>query len=212
MNCFSFNKSYTELKKYLDEGGNPNVLLFYKFINDIKCVKLLLEHGLDPNIPMESIYSNVSPLSTCLIYGPIELTELLLKYGADPNLPLSYELHPLSYAALHTPTCNFLETFKLLIKYGADITIKTKIGNSCIDLLDRNAFLKYSEVLLKYNPPLKYHPRLKQVPKVLKYWCKRKWVVFKTLVKLLSLHQRAVVTANHPNRLKDLGVFNVSEE
>jgi ankyrin repeat protein len=214
MICFSFkieNERYTELKKYFDDGGNPDVLLFYKFINDPECVKLLLESGLNPNKPMETIFCNVSPLATCLVYGSIECMELLLKYGADPNRPLDGELHPLLYAAFHTPTSKFLETFELLMKYGADINIKSTLGNSCMDLLHLDTFFKYSGVLLKYNPPLKYHPRLKQVPSVLKYWCQRKWVIIRSAVKLLSLHQRAVITANHPNRLKQLGYFNVKE-
>jgi hypothetical protein len=40
----------------------------------------------------------------------------------------------------------------------------------------------------------------------------RRWTFVKCYVLLLGLHQRAVVSANHPNRLKQLGVFNVKEE
>jgi hypothetical protein len=39
----------------------------------------------------------------------------------------------------------------------------------------------------------------------------RRWTFVKCYVLLLGLHQRAVVSANHPNRLKQLGYFNVKE-
>jgi hypothetical protein len=225
MNCFSFkieieNERYTELKKYLDRGNSPNeylssgYLLFYSFIHDPVCVKLLLESGLDPNKSVCN-FCNISHLSLCLVYGSIECTELLLKYGADPNCNDHHdtydELTHLLYVVLYTPTSKFLETFELLMKYGADINIKTEHGSSCMDLLRYAPFLKYSEVLLKYNPPLKYDPRLKLVPSVLKYWCKRKWAIILSATKLLSLHQRAVVSANHPNRLKAIGFFEIPQ-
>ena len=39
---------------------------------------------------------------------------------------------------------------------------------------------------------------------------KNRWVIIKCIVLALSLHKRAVVTANHPDRLKQLGVFEKS--
>ena len=216
-------KRFTELKKYLDNRNSPNeylssgYLLFYKYIHDVDSVKLLLEYGLDPNKPVCN-FCNTSQLSFCLMYGSIECTELLLKYGADPNCKDYYhdyirggEIPHLLYVVLYTPTSKFFKMFELLMKYGADINIKSIQGSSCMDLLRYGTFLKYSELLLKYNPPLKYHPKLKLVPKVLKYWCRRKWAIIRSATKLLSLHQRAVVSANHPNRLKQLGYFNVKE-
>ena len=225
MNLFSFkieNERFTELKKYLDRGNSPNdylssgYLLFFSYINDVECIKLLLEYGLDPNKPVYR-HCNTTQMSLCLVYGSIECTELLLQYGADPNCKnyhytLGHEIPPLLYVVLYTPTSKFLKMFELLMKYGADINIKSTSGDSLMDLLRYAPFLKYSEVLLKYNPPLKYDPRLKEVPSVLKYWCRRKWTIIHIATKLLSLHQRAVITANHPNRLKQLNYFELSEE
>ena len=39
----------------------------------------------------------------------------------------------------------------------------------------------------------------------------RKWKILKASTKLLSLHQRAVVTANHPDRLKETGAFEETD-
>jgi hypothetical protein len=36
---------------------------------------------------------------------------------------------------------------------------------------------------------------------------KNRWVTVKCIVIALSLHKRAVVTANHPDRLKEIGTF-----
>ncbi len=40
---------------------------------------------------------------------------------------------------------------------------------------------------------------------------KRRWTFVKCYVGWLGLHQRAVISANHPNRLKQLGYFNVND-
>jgi len=39
---------------------------------------------------------------------------------------------------------------------------------------------------------------------------KARWVLIKATTKLLSLHKRAVVSANNPNRLKKLGMFEIN--
>jgi hypothetical protein len=226
--------NYTELKKYLDDGGDPNAynhngwsMLFY-YIGRLDCFELLLERGANPN---QSYFKNDDqfPLFHDVGYCNIRHIKLLLKFGADPNCMND------GYTPLHKITSYysviFIELFNLLMNSCANINIKTKHGDSCMDLLVKEHLkLEYYNncrielrlqqqssietkfnLFMKHNCPLKYHPRLKQVPKVLKYWCKRKWVLLLAVVKLLSLHQRAVVSANHPNRLKQMGVFNVSE-
>jgi len=39
---------------------------------------------------------------------------------------------------------------------------------------------------------------------------KARWVLIKATTKLLSLHKRAVVSANNPNRLKKMGMFEIN--
>src|SRR5690606_18465698 len=52
--------------------------------NDLKMVKLLLEHGANPSLPEEG-----APLGQALWFAVYqnqrEMAELLLEYGADPN-------------------------------------------------------------------------------------------------------------------------------
>ena len=228
---------YLTLKKYLDDGGDPNAYnshgysLLYEYSNNynyyLDCYELLLERGANPNQSHRKNHTGYHPICCIAIKGDIERMKLLLKFGANPNCIDVNGRTPLHHIYLNnTPV--FLKLGNLLIEHGADITIKTKHGDFCMDLLVKelslvreyynNCSIEYGlqrqssihmklNLFMKHNCPLKYHSVLKQVPTVLKYWCKRKWVLLLAVVKLLSLHQRAVVSANHPNRLKQMGVF-----
>ena len=224
---------YAELVKYLDNGGDPNAyndngwsMLFY-YIGRLDCFELLLERGANPN---QSYFKDKEtfPLFHCICYYNTKHIKLLLQFGADPNC-MDHGVTPLHEITSYYG--DFIVLFNLLMNSGADINIKTKHGDSCMDLLvkehlkleyynncsielrllqQRSIDTKFN-LFMKHNCALKYHPRLKQIPSVLKYWCQRKWAIIRSATKLLSLHQRAVVTANHPNRLKQLGYFNVKE-
>ena len=78
----------------------------------------------------------------------------------------------------------------------------------------KKIFSNFHKVLQKY-PELKeyrecvireldpdYYVQLRKIAKI-------KWKIIKASVKLLSLHQRAVITANDPERLKELGYFEL---
>ena len=222
--------NYTELEKYLDNGGDPNAYnqdgwsMLFNYITRLDCFELLLERGANPN---QCYFKNVDifPLFHSISYCHIEHIKLLLKFGADPNC-MDHGVTPLHKITNYYGNL-FIELFNLLMNSGADITIKTKHGDSCIDLVvkehlkieyyiklrlvqQRSIDTKFN-LFMKHNCVIKYHPTLKQIPSVLKYWCRRKWVIIRSTIKLLSLHQRAVVTANHPNRLKQLNYFNVKE-
>ena len=45
-----------------------------------------------------------------------------------------------------------------------------------------------------------------------KFKTRKCWTILKCLVKILAIHKKAVITANHPNRLKLLGVFNIQDD
>ena len=66
------------------------------------------------------------------------------------------------------------------------------------------------ECFEKYRPLFGYSKKLeRRFPSLYRIWVRRKWMLIKCSVKFLSLHQRAVVTANSPDRLKELGTFEV---
>lgn len=69
-----------------------------------------------------------------------------------------------------------------------------------------NAFL--SCYLSKFLPNIFKKQAINLIVKYINKFYKIKgWTIIKSLTKLLSLHKRAVVTANHPDRLKLSGVF-----
>lgn len=62
--------------------------------------------------------------------------------------------------------------------------------------------------LSKYLPMIFKKPEINQVIKyIYKEYKIKGWTIMKALTKLLSLHKRAIVSANHPDRLKLSGVF-----
>ncbi len=62
----------------------------------------------------------------------------------------------------------------------------------------KNVYKKFSEVEKKNKDFEKY---LEKIDSFLRLVPKRRWKIIKASVKLLSLHQRAVITANHPSRM-----------
>ena len=77
------------LKQMLASGTNLNVcaaggsiLRLSAISGDLEEVRLLLEHGAHPDLPLNEIGG--SPLSSALISGKFEVARLLLSKGADP--------------------------------------------------------------------------------------------------------------------------------
>ena len=86
----------------------------------VEVVKLLLEHGANPNA--RDMYG-VTPLHLAARKGHVEITKLLLEHGADPNAKekLGGET-PLYWAVVH----DRIDTAKLLLEHGADPNNKSK--------------------------------------------------------------------------------------
>ena len=79
--------------------------------------------------------------------------------------------------------------------------IKRIFGNFQ-EVLQKHPELKeYRECVIRELDP-EYYIRLRNIAKI-------KWKIIKALTKLLSLHQRAAVSANNPERLKKIGFFDI---
>jgi hypothetical protein len=213
--------SVYRLKRYLEKGGDPNAYdelglsLLYIHLRNPKAVELLLNHGADPNKFV--LYQNKVPLRHCLYMGYYESAVLLIEHGAD--------LNDSRFSALHN-IMRHPQLIPLLVKKGADINIisgsfvTTPIGhavslfilmvvNHVVPKL-RDDLLCYIRTIMKYRPKvddysrefIKYH-----LPDVFSKWIRGKWVFIRCAVKFLGLHQRAVVTANHPLRKQARGEF-----
>jgi ankyrin repeat protein len=80
-------------------------------------VKLLLEHGANPDI---SNFNKITPLLYAVRYNNYEICSLLLEYGSDVNLQDIYGNSPLIGAAKNGK----MEIVELLLSYGANVDIQ----------------------------------------------------------------------------------------
>lgn len=78
-------------------------------------VKLLLEHGADPNIPEEGIAPRGHALHSAVVNGHKEVVKLLLEHGAYPSVQIESSADTLSAAIRNKDT----EMIELLCSYGA---------------------------------------------------------------------------------------------
>lgn len=81
----------------------------------IEIVKLLLEHGADPNLPEEGIAPRGHALHSAVCNGHIEIVELLLEHGAHPNVEIESSADTLSAAIARSNQ----PMIDLLCSYGA---------------------------------------------------------------------------------------------
>ena len=77
-----------------------------------------------------------------------------------------------------------------------------RIFSNFHEVLQKSPSLKeYRECVIRELDP-DYYVKLRKITKI-------KWTILKASVKMLSLHQRAVIRANNPERLKELGYFEL---
>ena len=124
----------------LQAGANPDgdnkgktPLVSAAAWNRMEIAKILLDNPYKKaNINITDITIG-TPLEIAASRGNVDMVQFLLKQGADPNI--EGNLTPLQIIALpgdEGPTRVFQIT-KLLLDYGADLTVKDSYGNTVID-------------------------------------------------------------------------------
>lgn len=93
-----------------------------------ECISLLLAAGANPN---EISEGDMTPLLNCTIMNDAKSVEALIKGGADINHQDSNGDTALMYAAWYNKN---YDVSKLLIKYGADPTLKNSSSDSPLSL------------------------------------------------------------------------------
>jgi ankyrin repeat protein len=148
------SSNYQKAKKLLKKNENAiniqdsifgtTLLMWATSVNDIRAMKILLEHGADPNISsgegLSAAWISVSlPANNSALNPNYEHTRLkiLLDYGADPNFiycPTNKEKTDAANceekSLLMHAVSRGTEKVKLLVDAGADINYKSNLGKT----------------------------------------------------------------------------------
>jgi ankyrin repeat protein len=111
----------------------------------IEIVKLLLEHGADPNLREEGIAPHGHSLYSAVYYGHYEIAKLLLAKGAYPNPPVESSADALSIARMNKDD----KMAELLCSYGAARSV---------DILSYYGDVETAAAIFAVNPALADDP------------------------------------------------------
>ncbi len=152
--------------------------------------------------------------STMLIiasyYGDINIVKKCIKLGADVNKMNITDRNALFFSISNGK----YEITKLLLKAGADPNIRIKTyGNTNVPMIFYLYHCTGIKELIKYGALLNEFYICREFIQTdshmyfIKILAKRRWVTIKCVTLILGIHKRAVVTANHPERLLEQGYF-----
>jgi ankyrin repeat protein len=113
----------------------------------------------------------------------LPVARFMLENGADPNEKDQSGWAPIQRSITRTEESVGVEMLQLLVKHGANLSYREPMTG-----------LTTLELAKKFKKVARFNVLLRIVSK-------RHWVLLRACVKFLSLHTRAVVTANHPSRL-----------
>ncbi|WP_194918866.1 ankyrin repeat domain-containing protein [Catenulispora rubra] len=125
-------QSKRALTTLLDAGADPSqpgiggdtVLHLAAKVDDPSYLRLLLEHGADPNAPNGT--TQAPPLDAALMNATDDAFDLLLAHHADPNRPDRVGNTPLHVSAeVHKTQC-----ILQLLQEGADPTLRNSHGDT----------------------------------------------------------------------------------
>jgi ankyrin repeat protein len=133
-------------------------------VGNVKVVRLLLEHGADPNhlhgadVSQRDSYDR-TPLHLAISSGREENAELLIESGADVDAKNRAGETPLHILASMWPQREWGEGYRIrgiemLLNAGADIESKTKDGKTALWLASEASWADAVEVLLKHGAGL----------------------------------------------------------
>ncbi|XP_013417462.1 cortactin-binding protein 2 isoform X1 [Lingula anatina] len=149
----SYQGNSSELQKVLTENGldltaevdGKNALHLAVECGHFECLKLLLEHGANPNTSGKT--DGLTPLHAAAKLGQYGCLKLLLDHHAKINCLDHQGWTPLVWSAYsgHTDIC------KLLLDSGARLDIKTSEGWTCAHAATQAGHTECIELLLTYR-------------------------------------------------------------
>lgn len=138
-----------ELKIYLDIHSNRqeelnSALSIAIWHDNLPMIKLLLDRGAPINMCSDK---NLPPLYCAIEKGDLSLVELLCEHGADVNYrphdmssPLHWAVDSEADGAWQTGTKPNVEIIRLLLRYGANLSLTNKLGTP-YDMAKRYEFM-----------------------------------------------------------------------
>ncbi|MBA4032641.1 MAG: ankyrin repeat domain-containing protein [Planctomyces sp.] len=144
-----------ELKTYLATHPNGqeelnSALSSAIWHENLPIINLLLDHGAPINMCSDK---NLPPLYCAIEKGDLSLVELLCEHGADVNYrphdmssPLHWAVDSEADGAWQTGTKPNVEIIRLLLRYGANLSLTNKFGTP-YDMAKRYEFIEACELL-----------------------------------------------------------------
>lgn len=125
--------------KNISFPGYPPVLNMVLSHRQLPLLQIILQKGVDPNIPM---FANVTPLYYVFLNlrddpDIHKYVKLLIQSGADINKPAGPDNLPILYGVLRLPDSVVRnKILKVLLPYNPDLTFETLGGQDVYDLAD----------------------------------------------------------------------------
>jgi ankyrin repeat protein len=153
---YAYNLGYHDLLPLLfAAGANPNVKLIHRVpskwatmvgncIRDgnIPTLKMLLEHGADPNLPS----NGARPIVLAAVWGNPKILRLLIKSGArlfdDPRTA--------QQALVEAMIRKRIEIVRFLLEHGVSFKRRTHLGKTALQLAKENKLTEILDLFRSY--------------------------------------------------------------
>jgi len=169
--------------------------LLHHHRENVTMMRQLLEQGADPNRACFE-NSNFFEIGYQCRAGNVEQIKLLLEFGANVHVTYPSCGSTLFHAVANNYNNTCEEIVRILVNEGLDINLTDNYGITPImDAKVSHANACNVATFIKYGAKPTRDMKL-----AYQLWIRKKWVPIRCCMKLLSLHKRAVITANHPLR------------
>ena len=144
------------MEKLLRHGARPNTACLFEVLftrerdDHYERAKLLLEYGLDPNIPYPALKGPkfLFPWLFRPLWLGTSVVKLLLEHGLDPNLTSPGSIPPLVTVASGKYGYRVV---RLMLEHGADPNVGNPEGGTPLLIAAANEHLELVEMLLHYG-------------------------------------------------------------